>query len=91
MSLPFTATRFCPKLPIPWIGKKPAKPLPDVDDDAIDAILLQMIAGHWRVSDLPRSQYGRRIAVERFCFLHDRRELAKEGPLPAQYTVGQPR
>ena len=89
--LPFKPTNLCPKLPAHWQGSPPQNPLPELTDDDIDLAISEMIVAYCRISDIPRTRYGRRAAVRSFMWYQDRKHLARIESLPPHYLPGQPR
>lgn len=84
-------TSQCRKFPDTWRGLRPEMPLSHMSDTEIDQCLALMIGNGVTVNDIPRSQYGRRVAVDTM-FKLERGEPVQYGvSVPTPYSPGQPR
>lgn len=89
--LPFVPTHTCRVFPDTWRGIRPEFPLSHLTDDEIDHCLLLMLKDGVTVNDIPRSQYGRRVAVDTMFKLERGHPVAYGVSVPTPYSPGQPR
>lgn len=87
----FVPTAKCKKYPDTWRGVRPEMPLSHMDDTDIDHMLELMLKDGVTVNDIPRSQYGRRVAVDTMFKLERGQPIQYGVSVPTPYRVGQPR
>lgn len=87
----FLPTAQCRKYPDTWRGVRPELPLAHMDDTDIDEALSQMLRDGVTINDIPRSQYGRRVAVDTMFKLERGTPIQFGVSVPTPYRPGHAR
>ena len=77
--------------PDTWRGVRPELPLSHMTDEEIDQTLSLMLKDGVTYNDIPRSQYGRRVAVDTMFKLERGHPIAYGVSVPTPYSPTQPR